>query len=86
MFFNDLIIYIYIYLQVHQAVLDAGEEETGCTIHEVTEQVDGGPILIQKKVKVRSKILCDIRWSSILEDVQILKFFYHEFCLKKKIK
>ena len=39
-------------LEVHQAVLDAGEQETGCTIHEVTEDVDGGPILIQKKVSV----------------------------------
>jgi phosphoribosylamine--glycine ligase/phosphoribosylglycinamide formyltransferase/phosphoribosylformylglycinamidine cyclo-ligase/phosphoribosylamine--glycine ligase/phosphoribosylformylglycinamidine cyclo-ligase len=39
-------------LEVHQAVLDAGEQETGCTIHEVTEQVDGGPILVQKKVAV----------------------------------
>jgi len=39
-------------LRVHQAVIDAGEEETGCTIHEVTEQVDDGPILIQKKVVV----------------------------------
>jgi folate-dependent phosphoribosylglycinamide formyltransferase PurN len=39
-------------LAVHQAVLDAGEEETGCTIHQVTESVDGGPIVIQKKVKV----------------------------------
>ncbi len=39
-------------LQVHQAVIDAGEEESGCTIHEVTETVDGGPILIQKKVSV----------------------------------
>jgi phosphoribosylamine--glycine ligase/phosphoribosylglycinamide formyltransferase/phosphoribosylformylglycinamidine cyclo-ligase/phosphoribosylamine--glycine ligase/phosphoribosylformylglycinamidine cyclo-ligase len=39
-------------LAVHQAVLDAGEQETGCTIHEVTETVDGGPILVQKKVAV----------------------------------
>jgi formyltetrahydrofolate-dependent phosphoribosylglycinamide formyltransferase len=39
-------------LQVHQAVIDAGEEETGCTIHEVTETVDGGPIVVQKVVKV----------------------------------
>ncbi|KAL3919897.1 MAG: hypothetical protein SGILL_003523 [Bacillariaceae sp.] len=39
-------------LAVHQAVLDAGEQETGCTIHEVTETVDGGPVLIQKKVSV----------------------------------
>lgn len=39
-------------LAVHQAVIDAGEEESGCTIHEVTEAVDGGPVVIQKRVKV----------------------------------
>lgn len=39
-------------LAVHQAVIDAGEEESGCTIHEVTEAVDGGPIVIQKRVRV----------------------------------
>jgi formyltetrahydrofolate-dependent phosphoribosylglycinamide formyltransferase len=39
-------------LGVHQAVIDAGEEESGCSIHEVTETVDGGPILVQKRVKV----------------------------------
>lgn len=41
-------------LAVHQAVIDAGEEESGCTIHEVTEAVDGGPIVIQKKVMVEN--------------------------------
>lgn len=39
-------------LDVHQAVLDAGEIETGCTVHYVTEQVDAGPIIIQKKCPV----------------------------------
>jgi len=39
-------------LAVHQAVIDAGETESGCTIHEVTEEVDAGPILVQKIVKV----------------------------------
>lgn len=39
-------------LEVHQAVLIAKECETGCTIHEVTETVDGGPIVVQKKVTV----------------------------------
>lgn len=39
-------------LAVHQAVLDAKEGETGCTIHQVTEEVDGGPIMVQKVVKV----------------------------------
>ena len=39
-------------LQVHQAVLDAEKSETGCTVHFVTEEVDGGPIAIQKMCKV----------------------------------
>ncbi len=37
---------------VHEEVLKAGEKETGCTIHFVTEEVDSGPIIIQKKVPV----------------------------------
>lgn len=37
---------------VHQAVLDAGEAETGMTIHYVDEGVDTGEILLQKKVAV----------------------------------
>lgn len=37
---------------VHAEVLKNKETETGCTIHFVTEEVDGGPILIQKKCTV----------------------------------
>ena len=37
---------------VHEAVLKAGEKETGCTIHYVTEDVDTGPIIVQAKVKI----------------------------------
>lgn len=39
-------------LNVHQAVLDAGETESGMTIHQVTEVLDGGDIILQKKVAV----------------------------------
>ena len=39
---------------VHKEVLKNGETETGCTIHFVTDEVDGGPILIQKKCAVDS--------------------------------
>jgi len=39
-------------LEVHRAVIAAGEQETGCTVHYVTEQVDAGPILLQKKCSV----------------------------------
>ena len=37
---------------VHQDVIINGDIETGCTIHFVTDEVDGGPILIQKKCNV----------------------------------
>lgn len=39
-------------LNVHRAVLTAGEKESGCTVHLVDEGIDTGSILIQKKVPV----------------------------------
>ena len=39
-------------MQVHAEVLDAGEKESGCTVHFVTEEVDGGPIVVQKKCAI----------------------------------
>ena len=40
---------------VHEEVLRNGDVESGCTIHFVTEEVDAGPILIQKKCTVAEK-------------------------------
>ena len=40
---------------VHREVLKNGDAETGCTIHFVTDEVDGGPILIQKKCAVTAE-------------------------------
>ncbi len=39
-------------LKVHQAVLDAGENETGATVHYVDENADTGEIIFQEKCKV----------------------------------
>lgn len=39
-------------LDVHEAVLAAGEAETGCTVHLVTADLDDGPVLGQVKVAV----------------------------------
>jgi phosphoribosylglycinamide formyltransferase-1 len=39
-------------INVHPAVLQAGKTETGCTVHYVTEQIDGGHVLIQKRCPV----------------------------------
>jgi phosphoribosylglycinamide formyltransferase-1 len=37
---------------VHKAVIESGSKETGCTVHFVTERVDSGPIVVQKKCSV----------------------------------
>lgn len=39
-------------LKVHQAVLDAGVQQTGCTIHFVDNEYDHGPIILQRQVSV----------------------------------
>ncbi len=37
---------------VHEAVLEAGEKESGATVHWVTELYDSGEIIVQEKVQV----------------------------------
>ena len=37
---------------VHRSVLAAGDVETGVTIHDVTPDVDAGPILAQSRIAV----------------------------------
>lgn len=39
-------------IAVHHAVLAAGDRETGVTIHEVTPDLDAGPVLAQERVRV----------------------------------
>jgi len=39
-------------MKVHKAVLAAGEPETGATVHVVTSDVDGGPIVAQERMPV----------------------------------
>ncbi|MCH8556755.1 MAG: phosphoribosylglycinamide formyltransferase [Balneolia bacterium] len=40
-------------IRVHQAVINAGETHSGCTVHLVNEDYDQGRILAQKTVEVR---------------------------------
>lgn len=39
-------------LKVHQAVLDAGESTTGCTVHFVDDEYDHGPVILQRRVPI----------------------------------
>ncbi|WP_333606815.1 phosphoribosylglycinamide formyltransferase [Arsukibacterium sp.] len=39
-------------LHTHQRAIDAGDSVHGCSVHFVTEQLDGGPVILQAKVPV----------------------------------
>lgn len=39
-------------MKVHEAVLAAGETESGCSVHFVDDGTDTGPLILQKKVPV----------------------------------
>ncbi|NBA97750.1 phosphoribosylglycinamide formyltransferase [Pseudomonas sp. R5(2019)] len=39
-------------LHTHQRALDAGDREHGCSVHFVTEELDGGPLVVQAVVAV----------------------------------
>ena len=41
-------------LHTHRRALDAHEAEHGATVHFVTEQLDGGPPIIQGRVKIKA--------------------------------
>lgn len=47
-------------LNTHQRALDAKDQEHGCSVHFVTEELDGGPVILQAKVPVFADDTADI--------------------------
>lgn len=41
-------------LHTHQRALEAGDAEHGCSVHFVTEELDGGPLVVQATIPVES--------------------------------
>ena len=53
-------------LHTHQRALDAGDVEAGCSVHEVTAELDGGPILGQARVPVQADDTADTLAARVL--------------------
>ena len=53
-------------LNVVERAMEAGEEFTGCTVHYVNEELDGGEIIMQSKVP----ILSDDTVESLTKEIQ----------------
>lgn len=54
-------------LNVQQQAIDHGVKISGCTVHFVDEDLDAGPIILQRAVEVKDTDTCDTLASRILE-------------------
>ncbi|CAB1276489.1 phosphoribosylglycinamide formyltransferase [Candidatus Nitrosacidococcus tergens] len=76
-------------LNTHQRALEAKVCEHGATVHFVTEEVDGGPIILQAKVPIYKHDTPEILADRVLEEEHkiypqaILAFAKKEICLSK---
>jgi phosphoribosylglycinamide formyltransferase-1 len=58
-------------LHTHERAIAAGEKEAGCTIHYVTDGVDEGPIILQKRVPILEGDTPDILAERVLAQEHI---------------
>lgn len=74
-------------LRVHEEVLKRGVKVTGATVHFVTNECDGGPIILQKAVEVHNSDTPDILQKRVMEQAEwvILPEAVRLFC-EGKIK
>ena len=54
-------------LNVQQRAIDAGVKVSGCTVHFVNEDLDAGPIILQRTVEVKEDDTADTLAARILE-------------------
>ncbi|MDO6544797.1 phosphoribosylglycinamide formyltransferase [Photobacterium sanguinicancri] len=54
-------------LHTHQRALDAGDTEHGTSVHFVTEELDGGPVILQAKVPIFADDTVDNIFSRVQE-------------------
>lgn len=57
-------------LKVHEEALKKGVKITGATVHFVTEECDGGPIILQKAVEVRDGDTPEVLQKRVMEEAE----------------
>ena len=57
-------------LRVHEAVLQKGVKLTGATVHFVTKECDGGPIILQKAVEVKNGDTPEVLQQRVMEQAE----------------
>ncbi len=68
---------------VHEAVVKAGEKESGCSVHVVDEEFDHGPVIAQTRVPVMPGDTAETLAARILvEEHKLYPKVIEEFCKK----
>jgi len=77
-------------LNTHRRAINAGEKEHGVSVHFVTAEVDGGPVIAQTKIEIKADDTADTLAACVLEQEHILYphvlrwFCENRVTLKKK--
>jgi len=59
-------------LHTHQRALDAGDTLHGCSVHYVTDELDGGEIILQSEIEIQSEDTADSLAARLLPVEQAL--------------
>ncbi len=72
-------------LHVHEKVIESGVKLTGATVHFVTEECDGGPIILQKASEVKFDDTPEVLQKRVMEECEwkILTRAVSLFCQDK---
>ncbi|HET8866278.1 MAG TPA: phosphoribosylglycinamide formyltransferase [Gracilimonas sp.] len=55
-------------MNVHRAVIEANEGESGCSVHIVTDEFDEGPVIARSKVKIEKNDTPELLAEKILKE------------------
>lgn len=58
-------------LRTHQRVLAAGDREHGATVHFVTEQLDGGPAIVQGKLSLTQQYTVESLAMRVMQEIEL---------------
>jgi phosphoribosylglycinamide formyltransferase-1 len=57
-------------MRTHQRALEAGDAEHGATVHFVTEELDGGPAIIQGRLSVHAQDTVETLAERVMQEVE----------------
>lgn len=73
-------------LHTHQRAIDAGDSEHGCTVHFVTPELDGGPLILQATVPVETGTSADQLQQQVLKQEHLIYPLAVEWFCAERLK